>query len=457
GHKLDSFQEVEQTYTHSLFEGRVGRRLDTLFRAVASVGGGGSSLVRLLHETAESSDGVSLESLRRFFDGDEVIEAIVENGLAHIDANRIEIPEQNHALRDYLDIRYRLDNACENRTLVFAECLSKFISRAPKLMAAHYRRGSASGLKEFLGTLCLQTIPAALIDYGRFKDEYKGLSDREIGGGFTESIDLITLPRVFFVDDVHAFYRPFEKIIEEGRSAVAFGFQNETASEESEIVWLAAGIDSKLEAEKKVAEFWCDQLEMIAINCEFKNYRIWLIAPEGFDSEALDLLRGRNAFGSSRRQFDLLRQFLGSPQVNKVDDWRQYEIVIPMDENSELIAAHSVEEIARRHNFDAKSVNQIKTALIEACINAAEHGVSPDKRIHQRFRVANDRIEITVSNRGLRLADKKAVTNEPDEGRRGWGLKLMRRLMDEVKIESVDDGTRISMTKYLRQTAGART
>ncbi|MGI8640771.1 MAG: ATP-binding protein [Pyrinomonadaceae bacterium] len=39
---------------------------------------------------------------------------------------------------------------------------------------------------------------------------------------------------------------------------------------------------------------------------------------------------------------------------------------------------------------------------------------------------------------------------KPDEGRRGWGLKLMQNLMDEVKFEQVDDGTRISMTKYLK-------
>jgi anti-sigma regulatory factor (Ser/Thr protein kinase) len=35
-------------------------------------------------------------------------------------------------------------------------------------------------------------------------------------------------------------------------------------------------------------------------------------------------------------------------------------------------------------------------------------------------------------------------------GRRGWGLELIRRLMDEVRVEQVDDGTRILMTKYLR-------
>jgi anti-sigma regulatory factor (Ser/Thr protein kinase) len=34
--------------------------------------------------------------------------------------------------------------------------------------------------------------------------------------------------------------------------------------------------------------------------------------------------------------------------------------------------------------------------------------------------------------------------------RRGWGLKLIRTLMDEVEFERVDDGTQLRMTKYLR-------
>ena len=47
-------------------------------------------------------------------------------------------------------------------------------------------------------------------------------------------------------------------------------------------------------------------------------------------------------------------------------------------------------------------------------------------------------------------ADKKAEEIEPHDGRRGWGLKLMKNLMDEVKMEQTDDGTRISMVKYLK-------
>ena len=41
-------------------------------------------------------------------------------------------------------------------------------------------------------------------------------------------------------------------------------------------------------------------------------------------------------------------------------------------------------------------------------------------------------------------------TGDPAEQRRGWGIKLIKTLMDEVEFERVDEGTSLRMTKYLR-------
>jgi len=64
----------------------------------------------------------------------------------------------------------------------------------------------------------------------------------------------------------------------------------------------------------------------------------------------------------------------------------------------------------------------MKTALIEACINAAEHSMSPDQRIYQTFAFDAGALTITVSNRGLRLADNYVLKENADDNRRGWGL-----------------------------------
>ena len=184
--------------------------------------------------------------------------------------------------------------------------------------------------------------------------------------------------------------------------------------------------------------------------CNFLNFKVWLVAPEGFSPEASEVLRKRNAYGSSKKQIKLLIEYLGAEiKIGEKVNPNEFEMVVPMGEDTELIAAHAVEEVARRYNFPSKAINQIKTALVEACINASEHSHSPDRKIYQKIAFEDDRIIITVSNRGLRLQDKNAEEITPDEGRRGWGLKLMQKLMDEVKFEQVDDGTRISMVKYL--------
>jgi serine/threonine-protein kinase RsbW len=137
-------------------------------------------------------------------------------------------------------------------------------------------------------------------------------------------------------------------------------------------------------------------------------------------------------------------------------------LVLPMGEDNELIAANTVEQFARRLSFRPEALNQIKTAIVEACINASEHSFSPDRKIYQRFRLENDRLVITISSRGILPTnvgtpkgsnpDRSEADNASDE-RRGWGLKLIRTLMDEVEFERVDEGTSLRMTKYVRHSS----
>ncbi len=201
----------------------------------------------------------------------------------------------------------------------------------------------------------------------------------------------------------------------------------------------------------EATEFWCDRLEMVAVVCNFVNYQLWLVAPAGFTAEASEKMRERNAYGSSRQQIERLTKFLHTESTTADSPAAQeYEIVIPMGDDTELIAAHAVEEIAKRHSFSVKAVNQIKTALVEACLNATEHSTNSECKIHQKFAFTGDRLLLTISNRGGRFDNQGAVEITPDEGRRGWGLRLMQSLMDEVKFEQINDGTRITMTKYLK-------
>jgi serine/threonine-protein kinase RsbW len=233
---------------------------------------------------------------------------------------------------------------------------------------------------------------------------------------------------------------------------VAHGFERGEYTDENQIVWLCAEIDSKLEASRELTGDWCDRLSSFARECGIDRFRIWLIAPEGFSAAASGLLNQRGAFGSSHQQFELLKSRLRTDSETVARSADEFEMVLPMSADTEIIAARTAEQIARRVNFRPEAINQIKTAVVEACINAAEHSLSPDRKIYQRFVVEDDRLVITVASRGVLPAKLGSNGSESDQGngngRRGWGLKLIKTLMDEVEFERVDDGTQLKMTKY---------
>jgi serine/threonine-protein kinase RsbW len=456
GLALDSFQKVEKLYADEIFGGKIGRFYDAVFDGIAPRAATQKYIVSLLfdaesleHEKTHLETWQSRTGLadREFF---RTMRLLNTGEIIRLTSNLVETMSENLTLSDYVAGRFRLEIVLQNRALTVGETLSEFLKRAPRLMSEFYRKNSAIGLREILGVFDCQEIPASLLDYSRFKNELKGAPNEEVLKELRRETDRITLPQIIYTAHTVSFYPQFAQVVERYRSAVALGFIESKYTDDDETVWIAAEIDSKLEAKKELAEFWCDRLEMVALMCNFSNYKIWLVAPEGFSPEAVEVLRGRGAFGSSKKQVGLLVEFLGAKAIlGEKLKANEYEMVVPMGEDTELIAAQTVEEIAKRHHFAPKAINQIKTALVEACINATEHSLSPDRRIYQKFTVENDKLVITISNRGLRLADKKAEEIAPDEGRRGWGLKLMKNLMDEVKFEQTDDGTRISMTKYL--------
>lgn len=309
-------------------------------------------------------------------------------------------------------------------------------------------------------------MPASLLHYDRFARMYKGVGADEVATGLDTETDLIRLPQIVHAASCAAFHPPMQLVCDEERCAVAHGFDATPYMDANEIVWLAAEIESKLEAGRALTEVWCDRLAQLAHACGFTRTRLLLVSPEGFSAEASELLNEREAFSASRQQVELLttRVSLELWAERESVGRDEFEMVIPMGDDTELIAAHTVEQIARRLDFQPEAINQIKTALIEACINAAEHSLSPDRKIYQRFRVESDKLVVTVSSRGVAVfpntsqngelspeQGKGSPVNGGSKGHRGWGLKLIRTLMDEVEFERVDDGTRLRMTKYLRK------
>lgn len=454
---LDTFQAVEQIYTEELFGGKIKAHFDTVFNEISNKSEVQKQFISLLYNALTvEKERVPIESWRKhtalneteFYRAMNLLDAYE---ILSVSSNMLEASRENNVLSDYITKRFRLEIRNDKRALAIAETLSEFLKQAPLTMAKYYRRKTAVGLRELLTVFDCQQVPVSLLFYNVFKELHKGKNTDEILEDVKNNdAEKVELPQIVYTANTVAFYPRISRLTEKERSAVAFGFEAGDYRDENETVWIAAEVDSKLEADAETTRFWCDRLEMVGLMCDFPKFRLWLVSPEGFSPEASEVLSRRNAVGSSRRQFELLAKYLDAENlIDERSNENEFEMVIPMGDDTELIAAYAVEELARRHSFDAKAINQIKTALVEACINATEHSHSPDRKIYQKFNIEDDKITITISNRGLRFNGEKVKEFTPHEGRRGWGLKLMNSLMDEVKFEQVDDGTKISLVKYM--------
>jgi len=145
-----------------------------------------------------------------------------------------------------------------------------------------------------------------------------------------------------------------------------------------------------------------------------------------------------------------------SKTANKVFEFDEIgRMSVPMIADAEIKVADRAGELARGLGFDNNQVDEVRLAVIEAVINAIEHGRSSEGEVHVFFGAARNplRLAIVIGDTGAGF-DPRSVS-EPDitkkighkTRKRGWGLKIMRSLMDEVRIESSATGTRVILVK----------
>jgi serine/threonine-protein kinase RsbW len=461
---LTSFLSCQRLYVDELMGGRINRHFANILTAVVPQGQTRKTLLRVLYESvAGDSRKASLWAWKKRLGVDagefeRIVDALHVLELANSSAAFIEVNVENQVWMDYLRAQYRLEVAGEARALVVATTLLDTLKRSPHTMARKYRRETAIGLRDLVSYFNCQSVPASLFHYDRFAAAYKGADTETVNQALDAEADLIRLPQVVHAAGCSAYAASIP--CDGERCAVAHAFEAADYTDDNEVVWLTIELESKLEASRELTEEWCNRLAALARDCGFHRVRLWLIAPEGFSPEASKFLNEQEAYGSSRRQVELLTARIKSEfRAEPAGPADEYEMIIPMGTDTELIAAHAVEQIARRVNFRPEAINQIKTALIEACINAVEHSLSPDRKIYQRFRLESDRLVVTVASRGVVPANlasdnghdiRPKDEREDAKSRRGWGLKLIQTLMDEVEFERVDDGTQLRMTKYIR-------
>ena len=128
---------------------------------------------------------------------------------------------------------------------------------------------------------------------------------------------------------------------------------------------------------------------------------------------------------------------------------------LPVVPNVELVAAKAVETLGGALGMHQTHVEAASVAMVEACLNAMEHGGgSVTVRLRSDNHDSRPCLLIEVEDHGEGFDPEAAPKNSASRvlgcaSKRGWGLTLIRELMDDVQIRSAPGKTLVSMRKYV--------
>jgi len=120
-------------------------------------------------------------------------------------------------------------------------------------------------------------------------------------------------------------------------------------------------------------------------------------------------------------------------------------------------------EVRRAVRADLRGVvpepdlDDILLAFNEAATNAVLHGSAGGRPVEVAVRVQGEWVELTILDWGPGPRPGERTTDEPEAQAKaalspggGRGLWLMGRLVDEVRLERVRHGTRITLRRQIR-------
>ena len=122
----------------------------------------------------------------------------------------------------------------------------------------------------------------------------------------------------------------------------------------------------------------------------------------------------------------------------------------------EIEASEAATSMAEAIEMSPDKVDEIRMAVVEACINAFEHSGAADGEVTLHVAVLGEggaeKLCVTVQDSGSGFEPESIEAPSLEnklraERKRGWGLTIIRGLMDEVEIRSTKNGTTVVMCK----------
>ena len=133
--------------------------------------------------------------------------------------------------------------------------------------------------------------------------------------------------------------------------------------------------------------------------------------------------------------------------MNRNLDDQTIEINLPSKLGYERVAMASSAALARISGLAPARIEDLKTAVAEACINAMQHGNKwrPEARVVVHMNLSGDRFIISVTDQGDGVSDVPEYPGivkiiEEKASPRGLGVFMIQRLVDEVRFNQTADG-----------------
>jgi anti-sigma regulatory factor (Ser/Thr protein kinase) len=130
------------------------------------------------------------------------------------------------------------------------------------------------------------------------------------------------------------------------------------------------------------------------------------------------------------------------------------KIELPKIHDIELVAIEGLDRLARHLGISEEKVGEARLLVTEAIINALEHGGVENPRVNVEFTMTAKELTIYVRDYGKGF--EPSSIEDPDvqnkigtKNKRGWGLKVMKSMSDDFRIESNNTGTKITIKKLL--------
>lgn len=304
-------------------------------------------------------------------------------------------------------------------------------------------------LQAVLASMNCQTVLASMFHYeqgSRFKLKEVAILQKEAAA---RDEAVMVLPEIVSVS------LPVIRVSPGGDSprslVLARGFERGVYSDDFETAWLSGSVAGSV---------GLDEIQRFYRLCEsvkrqegLKQTQFWMVAEEKVNQAALSFAESHGLFTSSLEQLGALAQEILQPDdaaqgVPPSADLGSYEVTIPMSDDSELVAVRAFEQIADGIDMSEKAKGQVRMALMEACINMKEALAKDTGKIHLSFELAGDRVLIRLRPDGLDGLEADLI--------KAWGMKMLRTLMDEVKLQRTAQGFALHMVKRLVAAANAK-